>query len=200
MKKITILVTGFGPFGGENVNPSEMILKRLPDNVVDVRIEKLLLPVEFVGSREIAIAKYDELCPDAVIMLGQAGGRSAITPETMAKNLMNAKIPDNAGYKPENEKIAVNGSNILYSALPTEKIVEAIKASGVPASISSDAGGYVCNCLFYSMLYHNSGAVPTGFIHVPYIKEQNMTTYMEFNEMYKGIAAAIKAVIDQIKT
>ena len=93
-----ILVTAFEPFGGEKLNPTELILKRLPDTVSSYTVKKLLLPVEFARAPELTLAEYDRLTPAAVLMLGQAGGRSAVTPEIRARNIMNASLPDNAGY------------------------------------------------------------------------------------------------------
>ena len=86
-----ILVTAFEPFGDDALNPTEMLLERLPERLGGCEIRTLLLPVEFVRARERAFAAYDELRPGAVVMLGQAGGRSAITPESTGKNVMNGK-------------------------------------------------------------------------------------------------------------
>ncbi len=187
-----ILATAFEPFGGDKINPTEMILDKLPDEIGGNKIRKLLLPVEFGRAVEMATAEYDRLSPSAVIMLGQAGGRSAITPETTAKNIMNASIPDNAGYQPENRTIVENGPDELHSTFDAAGIAEALNATGIPCEVSHDAGEYVCNALLYGMLYHNKGRVPTGFIHVPFIKEQGHDDkpFMEFEDMYEGIIAA----------
>ena len=193
-----VLITAFEPFGGEAINPSKYVLESLPDFIGGCKIEKLLLPVEFVKACDLALCRYDEVAPAAVIMLGQAGGRSAITPEVAAKNLMNARIPDGAGYKPKNRPIVAGGEKRLYSTLPVEGIVGAIKSLGIAAEPSTDAGEYVCNALLYSMLYHNGGAVPTGFIHVPYIKEQNKTPCMTFDDVYRAALAAVDTVIVEI--
>ena len=118
----TVLVTAFEPFGGETLNPTEMVLGMLPDTIGNHSIRKLVLPVEFGRSADIAIAEYDRLRPAAVIMLGQAGGRSAITPETTARNLMNSDQPDNAGFLANHLRIAENGPDTLSSTLPIERI------------------------------------------------------------------------------
>lgn len=195
-----ILVTAFEAFGGEELNPTERILNMLPDTVSGYTIRKLLLPVEFKRSCELALAEYDRLSPAAVIMLGQAGGRSAITPETIARNVMNASIPDNAGYQPENLPVTENGQDVLYASFAAQDIKNAIDALGIPCELSESAGQYVCNTLFYSMLRHNKGAVPTGFIHVPYIREQGHEDkpFMELDEIRRGILAAIEAVAETV--
>jgi len=190
-----ILVTGFEPFGGESINPTGMIIEKLPEEIDGYEIAKLVLPVEFNRCVELALQAYHRNSVKAVIMLGQAGGRSAITPETVGKNIMNARIPDNAGYKPESVLIEESGPELRYSTLPVKKIVEAIKAEGIPAEKSDDAGEYVCNDLLYGMLGAIDGKVPAGFIHVPYIQQQGHKPYLEFDDVYKGILTAIKTVI-----
>ena len=196
-----ILVTAFEPFGGEKLNPTEQVLGTLPDAIGGYSIHKLLLPVEFVKAREHVMAEYDRISPAAVIMLGQAGGRSAITPETTAVNMMIGAedgflSPDNAGYAPDHLPIVKGGPESLQSTLPIDRIIEAVKAAGIPCEGSDDAGRYVCNTVFYSMLEHDKGAVPTGFIHVPYIKEQGHEDepYLELDDISRGIAVAIETV------
>lgn len=174
----TILVTAFEPFGGEEINPSELVLGMLPDQIEGYSIRKLVLPVEYGISADITAAEYDRLQPSALIMLGQAGGRSAISIETTARNHADS-----------------NGPDMLRSTLPVDSLKEALESRGIPCEISDDAGGYVCNSLFYSMLRHSS-ETPTGFIHVPYIKEQGHTDkpYMDLSEIKAGIEALIEAV------
>lgn len=195
----TILITAFEPFGGEALNPTEKVLEMLPDaiGVHDAEgvyaIRKLVLPVEFGRSADIASAEYDRLRPSAVIMLGQAGGRSAISLETTAKNLMNSKEPDNAGYIGDHACISENGPDTLSSTLPLDRIADTLAEQGIPCEKSADAGTYVCNSLFYSMLEHIGDEVPTGFIHVPYIKEQNHPDkpFMETDEIREAIEVII---------
>jgi len=195
-----ILVSAFEPFNGDDINPTQQILEQLPDNIDDCSIVKVLLPVEFMKAPEMLKDEYDRLSPSAVIMLGQAGGRNAITPETTAVNLMNASIPDNAGFKPVELPIIDNGPETLKSTLPADAIVGAINKSGLTAKLSNDAGRYVCNNVFYYMAYNVENKVPTGFIHVPFIKEQGHENlpFMEFENLYKGIVIAIKAVINEL--
>ena len=195
-----ILVTTFEPFGGEKLNPTEMVLGKLPDSVRGHAIRKLLLPVEYVKAREFAIAEYDRLLPAAVIMLGQAGGRNAINLETTAKNVMNGSNPDNAGFRPDHTPVVAGGANTLRSTLPIDKMIRAVEALGIPCVESGCAGEYVCNALFYGMLHHNKGSVPTGFIHVPYVREQGHeeSPFMELETIYLGILAALEAVATEV--
>ena len=196
----TVLVTAFEAFGGDSLNPTQMVLEKLPDEISGCALEKLLLPVEFVRSREMACEAYDRLRPDAVVMLGLAGMRDAITPETTGRNLMMARIPDNAGYEPQDESIVPGGPETLPSTFPAEKIAEAVRAKGIPAGISDSAGLYVCNNLLYAMLAHVDGAVPTGFIHVPAVPELGHPDMpsLEFGLIYEGICAALGAVAESL--
>ena len=196
-----ILVTAFEPFGGDKVNPTQMVLERLPEEIGGRRLEKVLLPVEFGRSRELACAAYDSVRPAAVVMLGLAGTRGAMTPETTGRNLMKARIPDNAGYQPIDLPIAEGGPEELASTFPLDAIIAAVGRAGVPCCISHSAGLYVCNSLLFSMLWHNDGAVPTGFIHVPAIPEMGYADKpsLLFDDIYKGIAAALEAVAKELK-
>ena len=191
-----ILVTAFEPFGGEKINPTETVLRRLPDRIGAIALKKALLPVEFVRAREIACAEYDSAKPCAVVMLGQAGGRAAITPETTGKNLMNARIPDNAGFTPHGVPVSEGGPETLRSTADIAGIADAVRSIGIPCEISDDAGVYVCNALLYGMLEHNGGAVPTVFIHVPYSSEQGHADkpFMEQDDIYRAVAAALGSV------
>ena len=144
----------------------------------------------------LAIETYNIFAPDAVLMLGQAAGRSAITPETTAKNIMNARIPDNAGFQPRELPIRKSRSAALYSTLPLESILEVLNALDIPCEVSDDAGEFVCNTLFYRMLRHVNRKIPTGFIHVPCIPEQGHKDqpFMEFEDEYRAIAAVIETI------
>ena len=198
-KSKIILITAFEPFGGESINPSQQILSKLPNEVNGYSIKKILLPVDFIKAPTETIKEYDKLNPMAVIMLGQAGGRNGISIETTGKNQMNARIPDANGYLPQNERIVSYGEESITSTLPNVKIIDALNSINIPVSLSSDAGGYVCNTLLYSMLYYNKGSIPTGFIHVPYVKEQGHSPFMEFRDMFNAIITIINVVIEELE-
>ena len=166
-----ILVTAFTPFGGDALNASQEILNALPDVLSGVRLEKRLLPVSFRAAPQIAAEAAASLRPEAIVCLGQAGGRDAVTPERVAVNLMDAKIPDNDGFQPVDEPVIPNAPAAYFSALPVKAMVEAMQRIGVPARLSNTAGTYVCNALMYAML-HQAKEIPCGFIHVPFLAEQ----------------------------
>lgn len=191
MKKL--LITGFEPFGGESLNPSYEAVKRLPDEINGYSVTKLCIPVEFKKAASIVMKKASEISPDVILCIGQAGGRDAITPELVGINLRYATIPDNVGYQPKDELIIVGGADAYFSTLPVRKMSSAINGSGIPSRVSYSAGAYVCNDLLYTLL---AGLEETetrvGFIHVPYVREQNKEPCMDINDIVKGLVTAIE--------
>ena len=201
-----ILITAFEPFGGDGINPTQRILERLPEELCGAKLDKLLLPVEFGRAADMAVDEALRLSPAAVICLGQAGGRRAITPELRAVNRMEARIPDNAGFEPHGEPVTEGGPETIQTRLPVWDIIAHIRALGLPAEISYSAGEYVCNSLMYGVLFMLHESVPAGFIHVPFIREQTenvpgreSTPFMELDELITGAEAAIKAVLRRIR-
>ena len=193
MKKLVIFA--FEPFGGETINPSLEILRLLPDAIGEYRIIKMSLPVVFGEAADLAIDLVESEGADAVICLGQAGGRECISPELVAINLRNADIPDNKGNLPKDTPILEGGREAYFSTLPVRKMTEAICSEGIASKLSYSAGAYVCNDLYYSLLhsFYQSG-VGVCFIHVPYSKEQGREPSMELCDMTRAIVAAIGVI------
>lgn len=193
MKKL--LITGFEPFGGEKINPSWEAVKALPPEINGYKLIKLCLPVVFGEAAEILIKEAERVSPDVILSIGQAGGRSAITPELVAINLRHAKISDNKGNQPKDEPIIPGGEAAHFSTLPVRKISDAIEASGIPSTLSYSAGAYVCNDLLYTILSHFKGSkTRVAFIHIPYCKEQEKEPSMSMNDIIKGLTEAIKNI------
>ena len=193
MKKL--LITGFEPFGGEKINPSWEAVKLLPDQIGEYTLTKLLIPVVFGESAKKVIEKANEINPDAILCIGQAGGRNAITPELVGINLRHATIPDNNGNQPQDEKIFSNGETAYFSTLPVRKIANAINEAGVSAQVSYSAGAYVCNDVIYTLLSHYKDTqTKVGFIHIPYCAEQNKTPSMPLDDIIKGLIVAIENI------
>ena len=143
MKKL--LITGFEPFGNEDINPSWEAVLQLPDQINEYQLTKVKLPVLFSDAADFVISAANEIGADVVICVGQAGGRGEITPELVGINLRFAQIPDNNGYKPEDEPINAFGKDAYFSTLPVRKMADAIKKIGIPSKVSYSAGAYVCN-------------------------------------------------------
>ena len=173
MKKL--LITGFDPFGGESVNPAFEAVRLLPDEIAGLKLCKLELPTEFIRSAAILKDALRAERPDAVLCVGQAGGRTAVTPERVAINLMDARIPDNAGFQPVDTPIVPDGPAAYFSTLPIKAITARIQSAGLPAAISNTAGTYVCNSILYTLLHTAALDYPAlrgGFLHVPYAEQQ----------------------------
>ncbi len=194
MKKL--LITGFEPFGGEKINPSWEAVKILPDSVGDFELTKIEIPVVFGKASETVLAKAEEIKPDAIICVGQAGGRTGVTPEMIAVNLRFASIPDNEGNQPKDEPCVPDGENAYFSTLPVRKMTAAVAETGIPCSVSYSAGTYVCNDLIYNVLHHfKNSETRACFIHVPFIPEQTTDKpSMELETIAKALEIAIGAI------
>ena len=184
-----ILLTGFEPFHKSILNPSEEIIKRVSHHSL---VAKEVLPVTFGEASLRLISLIDQHKPTVVIALGQAEGRKEITPERIAINLDDARIPDNAGNSPKERAIVAGGPDAYFTTLPIKNLVEKLNENRIPASISLSAGTFVCNHIFYAMQHHCAGkAIKSGFIHLPLMNEQasefpGLPT-MQIEEMIRGI-------------
>lgn len=192
-----LLVTGFEPFGGETINASWEAVRALPCQIDNWEVTALCLPVEYGRAAELALHTAREMQADAILCVGQAAGRSEITPEQVGINLRYGRIPDNAGFQPLDEPAAADGDAAYFSTLPARRMAEAITAAGVAAKLSYSAGAYVCNDLLYSLLHAFKGtSVRVGFIHVPITPAQATPNqpFMETSVCESGLIAAIKAM------
>lgn len=165
-----ILLTGFESFGEFSSNPSELIVKSLDgENINGCTVKGLVLPVVFGEAGDLLIQAVEKFRPKAVICLGLAGKRQEISLERLAVNLDDADIPDNAGNKPVDLPVLADGPPACWSTLPVKALLAALLEQGIPASLSMSAGTYVCNHVFYRLLYalRDIPSIPAGFIHLP---------------------------------
>ena len=199
-----ILLTGFDPFGGEKVNPAYEAVKLVPEQVSGAEIIKKEVPTVFGEAGRVleqAILAHE---PDAVICVGQAGGNAAIAVERVAINLMEARIPDNAGNQPMDCKCQEDGPAAYFASLPVKAMVQQMRKQGIPAELSYSAGSYVCNNIMYDLLYLIDKKYPHihgGFIHVPYATEQGVdkpagTPTMAVADMARALEAGIATVVE----
>ena len=135
-----ILVTGFDPFGGESINPALEVIKSLPKQIAGAEILLEEIPTAFYQAASVLEKAMVKYVPDIVLCIGQAGGRTELTPERVAINQDDARIPDNLGQQPIDTMIREDGQPAYFSALPIKAMVEAIRAAGLPASVSNTAG------------------------------------------------------------
>lgn len=196
-----ILVTGFDPFGGEAVNPAWEAVSRLPAETGGAEIVKLQVPTMFGRAPEAVLREVERLRPDFVVSVGQAAGRTSITPERIAINCEEASIPDNAGFQPAGGPVVEGGPDGYFSLLPVKEMAAAIQAAGLPGKVSNTAGTYVCNHLMYHILHACHTRYPrmrSGFIHVPCIPEQQAGHpewfALPLEEIVRGLTAALEVL------
>jgi pyroglutamyl-peptidase len=190
-----VLLTGFEPFGKASLNPSGEIVKQIKgDNIVTA-----ILPVAYAQSAERLLALIAQHNPDVVICLGQAEGRTQITPERIAINLDDGRLADNDGEMRNDVPIIVGGPVAYESTLPIKDFVKAINDAGVPAAISLSAGAFLCNHVFYVAQNKFVGTkVRSGFVHVPLMDEQagefpGLPT-MSLDQMVKAVRAMLEVL------
>lgn len=169
------LLTGFEPFGGDAFNPSQRIAQALDgERVGACRVIGAVLPTRF----DAALPALDSLLrrhrPALVLAVGQAGGREGISLERVAINLVDARIADNAGRQPIDERVIARAPNAYFANLPLKRMLAALHAASIPASLSHSAGTFVCNQVFFGLMHRlaRRPACRGGFVHVPYASEQ----------------------------
>ena len=196
-----IIVTGFDPFGGETINPSIECVKALPE-IEGVELIRLELPTVFKESAKRLNEVINYVKPDAVLSVGQAGGRPGITMERIAINVDDARIPDNISQQPIDEAIQLDGEAAYFTTLPIKRIVKAIREAGIPAEVSNSAGTFVCNHIMYQALFAATKAdkpFKAGFMHIPFIPEQTTDKpSLPLEESTKAVQIAIETIRDYI--
>lgn len=190
------LLTGFEPFGGESTNPSYEAARLLSGVAV------VELPCVFATSLQALREAIDEHRPDLVLCVGQAGGRSGISVEKVAINLIESRIPDNAGAQPLDAEVIPGGPTAYFTNLPVKAMVEAVRQAGVPASVSYSAGTFVCNQVAYGLAHLIATERPGlrgGFVHVPYSPGQ-VTTSSQPSMAVETVARALRILVDTALT
>lgn len=183
------------------MNPALEAVKLVSPRIGNVEIVKLEVPTVFRKSIDKLVEAMEKEKPDAVLCVGQAGGRFDITPERVAINVDDARIKDNEGNQPVGA-IYEDGENAYFATLPIKAMVQKIRDAGLPASVSNTAGTFVCNHIMYGLLYHiakNFPSVRGGFIHVPFIPAQvvdrpSPSPSLGMTDIARGLEEAIKAI------
>ena len=196
-----IIVTGFDPFGGEKINPSIECVKALPE-IEGVELIRLELPTVFKESAKRLNEVINDVKPDAVLSVGQAGGRPGITMERIAINVDDARIPDNISQQPIDETIQTEGEAAYFTTLPIKRIVKAIREAGISAEVSNSAGTFVCNHIMYQALFAATKAdkpFKAGFMHIPFIPEQTTDKpSLPLEESTRALQIAIETIRDYL--
>lgn len=165
-----ILVSAFGPFGTFRENPSEAILRAwcpaLPENW---RARKTTLPVSWARAAPQLLASL-HATTRLVLCLGVAAGGDRIRLERLARNRNDMSLADTGGYRSPGEAIVPGAPEWLRASLPVDDLAAALRGAGIRATVSDDAGAYLCNHLSYALLHHlaqQPRACLAGFIHLP---------------------------------
>lgn len=195
----TVLVTGFDPFGGSDVNPSWQAVQALHGRKIAGRhVVGAEVPTVFGASLRRLAELLEEHQPELVICTGQAGGRGAISLERVAINVNDARIPDNAGAKPIDTPVVAGGPDAYFTSLPIKAMLKALLDGGVNAEVSQTAGTFVCNHIFYGLMH--TLAQPRwegtrgGLVHVPWLPEQGQPS-MRVDEIVAGLELGIACAL-----
>lgn len=202
----TIMITGFDPFGNEDINPSGEVARRLDSQSVQGwQIKGFVLPTVFETCVKMVVERVDHVSPRAILCIGQAGGRAAMSFERVAINVDDARIPDNNGNQPLDSPIQKKGPAAYFTTLPNKSIIERLGKEGIPAEISNTAGTYVCNHLIYGLLHHihEKGLhLPAGFVHIPAIPaqvtERPHIPSMDLATVMRGVLGAVDEIIQSV--
>ncbi|MEM7334112.1 MAG: pyroglutamyl-peptidase I [Chloroflexota bacterium] len=199
-----LLLTGFEPFGNQEINVSEKVVQAFEGKEFEgVELFTAVLPVDQFEGPDKLLRKVMNIQPHVVICLGQAGGRHAISIEKVAINLLNFTIPDNGGNLAKDKPIQMDGHDGYFATLPTRQMVNSLKENGIPAELSYSAGAFLCNQIMYELLHHISKfnlSTQGGFIHLPLLPEQTaqdstVRPTMSLETICKGIEQCILQTI-----
>jgi pyroglutamyl-peptidase len=202
------LVTGFQPFGGSPVNPSELLVERLQTRgVPGLDLHTIVLPV--VGGTAAGSAwatlrpMLDSLRPEAVVCLGEAHTREAISLERVAVNLRDYRMADNAGTQVRDEPIVAEGPAAHFATLALREMCEASRKANAPCELSLSAGAFLCNEIMYRVLeYARTAGAPAraGFVHLPQLPQQHAlrpspAAPMTLEAMESGVRGMLSALV-----
>lgn len=200
--KRTVLVTGFEPFGGDAVNPSQEIARALDGRVIGGRrVVGAVLPCVFGASRRELLRLLRRYRPEVTVCVGLAAGRVGITPERVAINVDDARIPDNAGQQPVDRPVVRGAPAAYWSTLPLKAIVRALRTRGWPAEVSQSAGTFVCNHVFFSLMHAlRRRRARGGFVHVPRARETGsaaggMESALAVSELVAALEVAVAVTL-----
>lgn len=212
-----MVLTGFEAFGddpsGQGLNPSAMVAQALNGLTISKhRLVTAVLPCAFGAAVTALQALVNQHRPALVVCLGQAGGARGIRLERIAVNLDDAPLPDNAGVCLRDQPVIAGAPAAYFSTLPIKNMQAALQREGVACELSSSAGNFVCNHVFYALMHTLGGRTALGrslrrgkavggFIHLPYLPQQAtqaLMPSMALDEMVRGVYVALHAAVAAI--
>jgi pyroglutamyl-peptidase len=181
-------------YQGTGVKVGVLHVPQLPDRIGNWMLCKLQIPTVFGLAAQTVLEKAQKVNPAAILCLGVAAGRSAVTPERIGINVRSARIPDNHGNQPKDQPVIPHGPDGIFSTMPVSAMAAAIEETGLPGAVSNTAGTFVCNDVLYTLLHHYHGTgVKVGFLHVPQLPEQGDPS-LPLADTIRAITAAIEAL------
>ncbi|MBS2038294.1 pyroglutamyl-peptidase I [bacterium] len=191
-----VLITGFEAFAGGASNPSaEIALALNGRRLLGHELVGAVLPCVFGQDLKALRDLLRRHRPEVVICLGLAGGRSMLSLERVAINVVDARVPDNAGVAPVDIPVVPGGPVGYWSTLPIKAIYAAWRQAGLPGEVSQTAGTFVCNHLFYGLMRSLRGrSTRAGFIHVPYAEGQGQPA-LRLQAMVQAIELAVEVAL-----
>lgn len=206
-----VLLMGFEPFAGESLNPSQLLVEGLDGEMIaGCRVTGMVLPVRFENTRVALEERIDWHRPRMVLALGLAGGRAELSLERVALNLIDARIADETGAQPIDERVIAGAPAAYFSDLPLKAMQASMQAAGIPTALSLSAGTYVCNQAFFVLAHVLATRHPGtrgGFLHVPWLPEQAAMhpgqPSMALETMLAGVRVAIECALvtrDELRT
>jgi pyroglutamyl-peptidase len=171
-----IVVTGFAPFGGERINPSWEVARNLDGDVIGgLQVKSVRLPVNCLAAARRVEAAFVRYRPRAILGLGQARGRPALSLERIAINLFQNTKAGKLDSRSPGNPVVRDGPDAYFSRLPIGALLKALERRKIPASISLSAGAYACNAAMYAALHatRRRDDFPAGFIHLPFDAAQS---------------------------
>jgi pyroglutamyl-peptidase len=196
-----VLLTGFDPFGGSSLNPSTLAVRQLHrQHLLGRQVVAVELPTEFGRALRVLDTWLDQLRPELVVCVGQAGGRAALSIERVAINVDDAPLRDNAGAQPVDVPVVPGGPAAYFSTLPIKAMRSALLAAGLPAEVSQTAGTFVCNHVFYGLMHrlathpglrHTRG----GFVHVPWLPDQGQPS-LPLADIVRGLQLLLRTALE----
>lgn len=195
-----LLITGFAPFGGERVNPSWQAVRAM-DDFSGHEMAQLELPVAYGRAADLLLQAFELHTPDAVLMVGQGGGSGCVKIERLAVNLNDSINPDADGVTRTDALIHKDGPVAYFSTLPVREMMQAVQGSGIPAQLSTSAGTYVCNDLFYRVCHYvalRSLQTRVGFVHVPFLPVQVASRPAQPSMGLSDTVSALEAIVSML--
>lgn len=197
-----ILLLGFGPWGKWRKNPAGLLAKDLNGTeVLGVRVEGREIPVSFRFIRHEVPRLLLTLRPRVALGLGLSPGAPAVRIERVALNLIDAKEPDADGAKPEDEPVIEGAPAAYFATVPVKRILSRLRREGIPAQLSTSAGTYCCNALFFVML-HTAASYSlntrVGFLHLPLTPDMTVDgrqPSMDFGLMRRAVLLALEEAL-----